>query len=354
MKASGRRVALVVLLGGPIFFLSRAAFAGGTPHQLKAALSAAREAREDERRLLIGQFRNALRLQQELVARRQSLKKDISAAKVSAGRLLRAIETENRWFARRYDELQARARAATRDNAFSLLLEAEHLREDVERAQHERRDQLARVQRLTETLQRKDGDLQGTFARLDGLDNEVTEIARKLRWDRATPPPPVQCEVLAAASPGAIEISAGSGDGLREGDRLHVCTDDPSGERVACVVVVRTTPHKAVCARVGPPSPRKVWKGYRVFSQMPQAYCSGIEGVVFTVQGGLLEISIGSDDGVSKGAWLRIFRADGSMYLGKAQVLQTAPDKSVCKVLPETRKGVITKGDRVSSGIDDR
>ena len=80
-----------------------------------------------------------------------------------------------------------------------------------------------------------------------------------------------------------------------------------------------------------------------------------VDGVVLAVKGGnTLEISIGSDDGLNKGAYLRIFRADGSMYLGKAQVLQTAPDRSVCRVIPESRQGVITKGDRVSSGINDR
>ena len=80
-----------------------------------------------------------------------------------------------------------------------------------------------------------------------------------------------------------------------------------------------------------------------------------VDGVVLAVKGGnTLEISIGSDDGLNKGAYLRIFRANGSMYLGKAQVLQTAPDRSVCRVIPESRQGVITKGDRVSSGINDR
>jgi flagellar biosynthesis GTPase FlhF len=86
----------------------------------------------------------------------------------------------------------------------------------------------------------------------------------------------------------------------------------------------------------------------------PAAYVNAdVDGVVTAVQGtGLIEISLGSDDGLNKGAYLRIFRADGSMYLGRAQVLQTAPDKSVCKVIE--RKGAITKGDRVSSGINDK
>jgi len=80
-----------------------------------------------------------------------------------------------------------------------------------------------------------------------------------------------------------------------------------------------------------------------------------VDGIVLAVKGGdTLEISIGSDDGLNVGARLRIFRADGSMYLGEAQVLKTAPDRSVCKVIPERRKGVITRGDRVYSGIDDR
>jgi hypothetical protein len=79
-----------------------------------------------------------------------------------------------------------------------------------------------------------------------------------------------------------------------------------------------------------------------------------VEGVVTAVQGsGLLEISVGADDGVSKGAVLRVTRADGSMYLGKVEVLSTAPDRSVCKIIRDQQQGAIAKGDHVSSGLND-
>jgi vacuolar-type H+-ATPase subunit I/STV1 len=88
---------------------------------------------------------------------------------------------------------------------------------------------------------------------------------------------------------------------------------------------------------------------------VPGHYKVGVvEGIVTAVQGtGLLEISIGSDDGISKGAVLRVTRADGSMYLGKVEVVEAAPDRSVCKIIRDQQQGAIAKGDHVSSGLND-
>ena len=79
-----------------------------------------------------------------------------------------------------------------------------------------------------------------------------------------------------------------------------------------------------------------------------------VEGKIVAVRSnGLLEISIGEDDGVMPGHQLQAFRlADGqSMYLGRVEVTQVAPDKAVCKVLPDYRTGTIMRGDDVSSKI---
>ena len=63
----------------------------------------------------------------------------------------------------------------------------------------------------------------------------------------------------------------------------------------------------------------------------------------------LLEISIGSDDGLRPGHTLEVFR-DNS-YLGRVVVLQLQPDQAVCKILVDYRKGIIKRGDRVATKL---
>ena len=75
-----------------------------------------------------------------------------------------------------------------------------------------------------------------------------------------------------------------------------------------------------------------------------------VNGVVLAVGAeDLLEISIGSDDGVMKGLQLHVYR--NSKYLGKAKVVRITPDKSVVRVDKKTLQGPIQIGDRVASKI---
>jgi len=80
-----------------------------------------------------------------------------------------------------------------------------------------------------------------------------------------------------------------------------------------------------------------------------------VEGVVLATHGNdLVEISIGSDDGLQKGHRLEVYRVDGvsNPYLGRIEIVRTEPDKSVAKIDPNYRKGAIQKGDRVASKLE--
>lgn len=80
-----------------------------------------------------------------------------------------------------------------------------------------------------------------------------------------------------------------------------------------------------------------------------------VEGLVTAVQGGdLIEVSIGSDDGLSRGNLLEVYRIDGnnSTYLGRAEVVRVEPDRAVGRVDPKFRRGVIQKDDRVATKIE--
>ena len=63
----------------------------------------------------------------------------------------------------------------------------------------------------------------------------------------------------------------------------------------------------------------------------------------------LVEISIGSDDGLKIGNTLEVFR--GSHYLGKIEVLRIDVDRAVGKVLQDYKRGPIQKGDEVATRL---
>jgi myosin heavy subunit len=75
-----------------------------------------------------------------------------------------------------------------------------------------------------------------------------------------------------------------------------------------------------------------------------------VDGVVtMTSKSGLVEISIGSDDGIRDGHQLEVF--SGNSYLGRIKIRRTSPDRAVGEIIPEYRKGEIKKGDRVATRL---
>jgi cell division protein FtsB len=92
----------------------------------------------------------------------------------------------------------------------------------------------------------------------------------------------------------------------------------------------------------------------RGISEFETAGPPSIDGIVLAVRsGGLVELSVGADEGLKKGDRLEVVRqgADSQRYLGAVEILQTEPDKSVAKIIPETRQGSIEKEDRVYSRL---
>ena len=61
----------------------------------------------------------------------------------------------------------------------------------------------------------------------------------------------------------------------------------------------------------------------------------------------MVEVSLGTDDGLRIGHTLEVFR--GSKYLGRVEVLQTATDRAVGKIVPGFKKGIIQKDDDVAT-----
>jgi hypothetical protein len=88
-------------------------------------------------------------------------------------------------------------------------------------------------------------------------------------------------------------------------------------------------------------------------STQPGAVVPAIDGVVSQVRRAagaqLIEVTIGADDGLKPGNTLEVFR--GSKYLGRVEVLQTSPDKSVGRVDRRFQQGQIQEGDRVATRL---
>jgi hypothetical protein len=80
-----------------------------------------------------------------------------------------------------------------------------------------------------------------------------------------------------------------------------------------------------------------------------------VDGTVTdTREAGLVEISIGSDSGLQKGHKLEVYRTSGgqSTYVGRIEVVKTAPDKAVCRIDPKFQTNSIMVGDRVATKIN--
>ena len=78
-----------------------------------------------------------------------------------------------------------------------------------------------------------------------------------------------------------------------------------------------------------------------------------VEGQVTRIVDGLVEVSIGADEGLQEGHQLKIFRLDGTVgsFLANIEIVDTNSDRAVGRIVPGTREGIIRKGDRVATKI---
>jgi hypothetical protein len=85
----------------------------------------------------------------------------------------------------------------------------------------------------------------------------------------------------------------------------------------------------------------------------PNSVVPTVEGVVSKVErkstGQMVEITIGADDGLKTGNTLEVSR--GAKYLGRVEIIDTSPDKSVGRVDRRFQQGQIQEGDRVATRI---
>jgi predicted nucleic acid-binding Zn-ribbon protein len=85
----------------------------------------------------------------------------------------------------------------------------------------------------------------------------------------------------------------------------------------------------------------------------PGAIVPRVDGVVSQVRrtagAQLVEVTIGADDGLKPGHTLEVYR--GGKYLGRVEIVETSPDKSVGRVDRRFQEGQIQEGDRVATRL---
>lgn len=75
-----------------------------------------------------------------------------------------------------------------------------------------------------------------------------------------------------------------------------------------------------------------------------------VTGVVLAVNASdLIEVSIGSDDGLKPGHVMQVYR--GNQYLGQITIRSTGPDRAVGQIDKTLQRGKIQKGDNVTSKL---
>jgi hypothetical protein len=80
-----------------------------------------------------------------------------------------------------------------------------------------------------------------------------------------------------------------------------------------------------------------------------------VDGIITAAVGsGLIEISIGSDEGLMKGHKLEVYRIGGGQntYVGRIEVVRTDPSRAVCRIDPKFQNSSMMVGDRVASKIE--
>jgi len=231
---------------------------------------------------------------------------------------------------------QLKARIAERNRIQAKLDEAER-RLELEKA--------ARTQALAK--------LESEYKRLGGINDELVKQVVQLNEQKR-----IAIEAFNATELNLAALGKEIG-GLREEIRVAQSNRDNEAKNV---VRLTDTVHQRLgeLDRLNERSRDLVQQlaKYRaamtILGKTPSQIIAGIppvDGIVTAVRAkaNLVEISLGSDDGLKKKHTLDVFR--NNKYLGKVQILRTAADKSVARILKSSVRGKIQKGDRVATKL---
>jgi len=82
----------------------------------------------------------------------------------------------------------------------------------------------------------------------------------------------------------------------------------------------------------------------------PDLQAPPVDGEITNVSGDtLVEISLGSDDGIRAGHPIVIFREN--KFLARAEIIRTTPNRAVAQIVKETRTAPVQQGDRMTTKV---
>jgi len=82
---------------------------------------------------------------------------------------------------------------------------------------------------------------------------------------------------------------------------------------------------------------------------LPKDRVPTLDGDVIAVAAGSIQVSLGSDDGLQVGHTLEVYR--GGEYIGRAVVKTVMPDHAVAEIVKAYARGVVQRGDKVTTRL---
>ena len=84
-------------------------------------------------------------------------------------------------------------------------------------------------------------------------------------------------------------------------------------------------------------------------ASLPKDRVPNVEGQVLAVASGTIEVSLGSDDGLQIDHVLEVYLQ--GEYVGRAVVTSVRPDRAVARIVKEYARGIVQRGDRVTTRL---
>ena len=205
--------------------------------------------------------------------------------------------------------------------------------------------QAERIKALQMDVRQKTQDIQDKIIKLAELEKQLSEAVAAVQASHET-----------------AKILRERLDGLREAyqeainDWIKMSTDLIKEMDKSHGLAIQVTNYQSTAAKLAEDY-RNVMEVLRMHGLSPDPAFypphppSGIQGSVTEVRlRGMVEISIGSDSGLVKGHQLDVIRhREGrSAYIGKIEIIDTAADRAVARVMPEFRRGTVQLGDEVT------
>jgi hypothetical protein len=82
---------------------------------------------------------------------------------------------------------------------------------------------------------------------------------------------------------------------------------------------------------------------------LPRDRVPALDGDVIAVAEGMIEVSLGADDGLQVGHTLEVYRS--GEYLGRAVVRAVKPDHAIAELVKEFSRGIVQRGDKVTTKL---